>query len=128
MDEPEAVLETLVKIKRLGIRVCLDDFGTGTSSLAVLQRLPFDRIKIDRGFVSHLGAGDGTDELVEGILALCRGLGLDIVAEGVETGEQRRRVAELGCTYAQGFLFSEAVAPERAGELLAAAPLDFESA
>ncbi len=127
MNEPDAVLQTLARIKRLGIRISLDDFGTGYSSLSVLHRLPFDRIKIDRWFVQHIGVDNGSDELVEGIVALCRGRRLDIIAEGVETNEQRQKLADLGCGFAQGFLFSEPISQEHAGRLLATPSPNFES-
>ncbi len=125
-DRPDAVLETLVRLRRLGIRVALDDFGTGTASLSLLHRFPFDRVKIDRWFVQGIGTGGSSEELVEGILALCHGRRLGTVAEGVETGEQRRRLGELGCDFAQGFLFSEPVTRQRAEELLVATPLSFD--
>ena len=127
MNEPEAVLETLARIKRLGIRISLDDFGTGYSSLSVLHRLPFDRIKIDRWFVRNVGIDRGSDELVEGVLALCRGRRLETIAEGVETVEQRARLTELGCGFAQGFLFSEPVGHEQAAEMLASPQPDFDA-
>ncbi len=125
-DQPDTALATLVRLRRLGVRVSLDNFGTGTASLSLLHRFPFDRVKIDRWFVNGIGEGGSNEELVEGILTLCRGRRLDTVAEGVETEEQRRRLAELGCDYAQGFLFSEPVAKSRAEELLSAAPLSFD--
>ena len=127
MNESETVLETLARIKRLGIRVTLDDFGTGYSSLSVLHRLPFDRIKIDRWFVRNVGIDQGSDELVEGVLALCRGRRLETIAEGVETVEQRRKLSELGCGYAQGFLFSEPVGRLQAEDLLSAPTPNFEA-
>ncbi len=124
--ETEVVLETLVKIKQLGVRLSLDNFGSGTGSLSLLHRLPFDHIKIDRWFVLHAGTEAGSDELLEGILTLCRGRRLATVAEGVETAGQRRKLVELGCGFAQGFLFSEPVDRRRAETLLEAAPLDFD--
>ncbi len=125
-DRPDAVLETLVRLRRLGVRVSLDNFGTGTASLSLLHRFPFDRVKIDRWFVSGVGTDGSSEELVEGILTLCRSRRLDAVAEGVETGDQRRRLTELGCAYAQGFLFSEPVDRRRVEELLVATTLDFD--
>ena len=125
MADPETVLEALIKLKRLGVRVSLDDFGSGTSSLSVLHRFPFDRIKIDPWFVRNIGVDRDGDELIEGILALCHGKRFDTVAEGVETQEQRQRLAELGCSFAQGFLFSEPVNKNRAEELMTTAPLGF---
>ncbi|MEM7350806.1 MAG: EAL domain-containing protein [Acidobacteriota bacterium] len=128
VKDPEAVLETLVRIKRLGIRIALDDFGTGYSSLSVLHRLPFDRIKIDPWFVRSIGSGGDSSELVESVLTLCRGRRLDTVAEGVETHDQRRKLCDMGCDFAQGFLFSEPVVRQRAEELLTAPPPDFGDA
>ncbi|MCP3961993.1 MAG: EAL domain-containing protein [bacterium] len=123
--DPETVLETLVRLKRLGVRISLDDFGTGMSSLSVLHRFPFDRIKIDAAFVRHIGVDSGSDELMEGIVALCHGKRLETIAEGVETDDQHRRLADLGCSFAQGFLFSEPVDKGKAEELMTAAPLGF---
>ncbi len=125
-DHPDAVLETLVRLRRLGIRLSLDNFGTGTASLSLLHRFPFDRVKIDRWFVGGIGTDGEGEGLVEGILTLCRSRRLDAVAEGVETREQRRRLTELGCAYAQGFLFSEPIDRRRVEALLSAATLDFD--
>ncbi len=125
-DRPDAVLETLVRLRRHGIRVSLDNFGTGTASLSLLHRFPFDRVKIDRWFVGGVGTDGSGEDLIEGILTLCRGRRLDAIAEGVETPEQRRRLGELGCAFAQGFLFSEPVDRNRVEKLLAAATLDFD--
>ena len=125
-DRPDAVRETLVRLRRLGVRVSLDNFGTGAASLSLLQRFPFDRVKIDRWFVHGIETGGTSEELVEGILALCHGQRLDTVAEGVETAEQRHRLSEIGCDFAQGFLFSEPVVKGRAEELLMVAPLSFD--
>ena len=125
MQEPEEVLETLVRIRRLGIRIALDDFGTGYASLSVLHRLPFDRIKIDPWLVRNVGLQGDSNELVESVVALCRGRRLDTIAEGVETLEQRRKLCDIGCDFAQGFLFAEPVDKLRAEELLTAPPPDF---
>ncbi len=124
-ERPETVLETLVRLRRLGVRVSLDNFGSGTASLSLLHRFPFDRVKIDRWFVRGIGTDDSSEGLIEGILTLCHGQRLDTVAAGVETAEQRRRLAEIGCDLAQGFLFSEPVAGDRAEELLVV-PLSFD--
>jgi diguanylate cyclase (GGDEF)-like protein/PAS domain S-box-containing protein len=119
IEDPEALLAILLQLRQLGPRFSLDDFGTGHSSLAVLHRFPFDQVKIDRGFVHNVGVDPGSDELMEGVLALCHRRRLKTVAEGVETEEQRSKLAELDCTYAQGYLFSRAVDGERAEEFLA---------
>ena len=88
----------------MGIRTCIDDFGTGYSSLSYLSRLAVDALKIDRSFVGNMGA-DG-HELVRTILALAAGLGMEAIAEGVETMEQVERLRQLGSRFGQGFLFA----------------------
>jgi len=94
------------RLRDLGVRVALDDFGTGHSSLALLHQLPVDAVKIDRSFTMSLRSRKcRTAMLVDGVVALCSALGLVVVAEGVETEEQARVLAALGCTYQQGFLF-----------------------
>lgn len=110
-----------------GVGVALDDFGTGFASLSMLRRCPLSRLKIDRGFVSELGAGGvlggGNDRsdvvIVEAVLALGRGLGLGVVAEGVETEMQAAFLAAHGCNEAQGFLYGR---PAPASQMLATAP------
>lgn len=97
-EDPETVRATLTELHRLGIRFALDDFGTGHSSLSVLHHFLFDQVKIDPGFAKNVDIDRGSDELVEGVLALCHWRRLRTVAEGVETEEQRRKLAELDCT------------------------------
>jgi diguanylate cyclase (GGDEF)-like protein/PAS domain S-box-containing protein len=112
MSDPSSYLEGLLGLKLLGVSLAVDDFGTGYSSLAYLKRLPVDLIKIDKAFVDGLGSGDGRDRpIVEAVVQMAEALGIDSVAEGVETAEQARVLAEVGCRAAQGFLF---MAPERA--------------
>ncbi|HXQ32362.1 MAG TPA: EAL domain-containing protein, partial [Steroidobacteraceae bacterium] len=98
------------EIKTLGARLALDDFGTGYSSLAYLHRFPLDVIKIDRSFIQQLSAdgGEEADEaraLAKAILSLADALGLDTVAEGIETESQREALVKLGCTTGQGYAF-----------------------
>jgi diguanylate cyclase (GGDEF)-like protein len=107
-------VETLDRLKALGVEVLLDDFGTGYSSLSYLQRLPVDVLKIDRSFVSPLGQDERGGAIVEAIVGMARALGISIVAEGVETREQASVAHELGCPLAQGFFFQR---PVPAGEL-----------
>jgi EAL domain-containing protein (putative c-di-GMP-specific phosphodiesterase class I) len=102
--EPASV--ALHALRALGIRLALDDFGTGYSALSYLAELPFDILKIDRGFIATIGEGPRVDALLEGIVGLCRALDLTIVAEGVETEFQLARIRELGLDVAQGFLFA----------------------
>lgn len=118
-SEP-VVMDGLRRLKKLGVRLCIDDFGTGYSSLGYLHTLPIDHIKIDRSFISGLGARKDHSELVGTIIALANRLGMATVAEGVETAEQLSHVRRLGSRYAQGFLFSVPLEADRATMLLAA--------
>lgn len=106
MEDPELTLKVLRRLKDLKIGLELDDFGTGYSSLSYLHRLPFDAVKIDRSFISGMPAREGSQHLVETILGMARSLNLDVVAEGVETKEQRDQLIALGCPLAQGYYFS----------------------
>jgi EAL domain-containing protein (putative c-di-GMP-specific phosphodiesterase class I) len=106
-DVGEAVAK-LHELRPLGVRVALDDFGTGYSSLALLKDLPLDAIKIDQSFVRRLG-DSANQHLVRIVVALGGELGLDVIAEGVETAAQRDQLLELGCRLMQGFLWSPAV-------------------
>jgi EAL domain-containing protein (putative c-di-GMP-specific phosphodiesterase class I) len=103
--DAEETLAKLAGIRATGVRIALDDFGTGYSSLALIKDLPLDEIKIDQSFVRHLNVG-ANRHLVRMILAIGSELGLDVVAEGVETEEDRRRLLDLGCTRMQGHLFA----------------------
>ena len=120
MDNLDSAAEKLHRLKDLGVRVAIDDFGTGYSSFSLLHRFPIDTLKLDRSFVSRIpGPGSPT---VRAIVALAHNLGMQVVAEGVETAAQREALAGLDCAFGQGHLFSEAVPPVRAAELIAAAP------
>jgi diguanylate cyclase (GGDEF)-like protein/PAS domain S-box-containing protein len=120
MDKPDVVCPVLNGLRQLGVRIGIDDFGTGYSSLAYLHRLPLDVLKVDRSFVSSMSHSDENLEIVHTIITLGRSLGLDVVAEGVETEEQRRLLLDLGCTHAQGFLFSRPVPADDVGGVLKA--------
>lgn len=112
LEEPELALRTLREIRDMGVGLALDDFGTGYSSLSLLQQFPIQRIKIDRAFVNGI-ADEGTDRsLVRTVIAMARSMGLDLVAEGVETVHQLRVLSELKCDKAQGFLISRPVPAE----------------
>ena len=106
MERPEVSARVLAEMKALGLTLAMDDFGTGYSSLSYLQRFPLDRIKIDRSFVARLDGSPQTEAIVTATLAMARGLGLQVVAEGVETREQMTRLAQLGCDLQQGYLFT----------------------
>jgi diguanylate cyclase (GGDEF)-like protein len=112
LEDPDKVADTLVALRAMGVRISVDDFGTGYSSLSYLQRFAVDELKIDRSFVHDLEHGDD-DTLVRSILLLGRNLGLDVVAEGVETTAVATHLRAIGCELAQGYLFSKPVPPAR---------------
>jgi diguanylate cyclase (GGDEF)-like protein len=109
ISEPELALATLRRVRSLGARIALDDFGTGYSSLSLLQKFPLQRIKIDRAFVHGVADNPNDRSLVRTIVAMGRSLGLDMVAEGVESVHQLQVLSDLGCTKAQGYLISHPV-------------------
>jgi diguanylate cyclase (GGDEF)-like protein len=104
--------KALEELRRLGVRLAIDDFGTGYSSLSYLHQLPVDELKIDRSFINRIAAGNRDAHLVEAIMGMAHALGLEVVAEGVETALQLEFLAELGCQQAQGYLFSPPVPAE----------------
>jgi diguanylate cyclase (GGDEF)-like protein/PAS domain S-box-containing protein len=106
--DDEAALAILHQLRGIGVRIALDDFGTGYSSLSYLRRFPFDKIKIDRCFVSDIDAADGSSSIVRAVVNIATALDMTTVAEGVETEAQRTLLRELGCTEMQGYLFSAA--------------------
>jgi EAL domain-containing protein (putative c-di-GMP-specific phosphodiesterase class I) len=113
------VVAQLEELRALGIRIAIDDFGTGFSGLSYLRHLPADIIKIDRSFVSDLPQDRSATMLITSIVELARTLGLGVVAEGVETEEQRQTLANLDCAQAQGYLFAR---PEPADRCAAHLP------
>ncbi len=108
LKEHEATLAVLHRLRAFGIRVALDDFGTGYSSVSYLRSFPFDKIKIDRSFISNLSTDESSLALVRAVMVLGSSLAMEITAEGVETEDQLARVRAEGCTHAQGLLFGEA--------------------
>lgn len=118
LQNNERTLETLHRLRALGVRVSMDDFGTGYSSLSYLRSFPFDKIKIDRSFVGDLTAKSDGDAIIRAIAGLGRSLGMTTVAEGVETEEQMRRIRAEGCTDVQGYLISRPVPVEQLLNLL----------
>ena len=106
LQDRDATLAILHQLRALGIRIAMDDFGTGYSSLTYLQSFPFDRIKIDRSFVKNITENAGSLYIVRAVAALANGMGMAATAEGVETAEQLDKIAALGCTEMQGYLFS----------------------
>jgi EAL domain-containing protein (putative c-di-GMP-specific phosphodiesterase class I) len=106
MDESEASVERLRALRALGVKLVLDDFGTGYSSLSYLRRLPLDTIKIDRSFVNGLGEDAANLPIVQAVISLAHGLGIGVVAEGIETAEQLRWLRQLVCDRGQGYFFA----------------------
>ena len=113
MDDPRDVIDILHATRGLGVAIVVDDFGTGFSSLAYLTRFPIDKIKIDRSFVRDLTSDDADAAIVDTIIVMAHSLGMKVVAEGIETDEQRTYLRERGCDEAQGFLYSEAIEADR---------------
>jgi EAL domain-containing protein (putative c-di-GMP-specific phosphodiesterase class I) len=118
----DGVASVLADLHRLGVRLGLDDFGTGRSTLASLRHSPVDTLKLDRSFVTELGADEEGGALVRGILSLAHGLGLSVVAEGVENDAQAARLTALDCEAGQGHYFSRPVDAEAAGGMVASVP------
>ncbi len=118
MPNDPAMQQTLTQLRALGVSISLDDFGTGYSCLSYLHDFPVTTLKIDRSFVSRIGMKSERPEIVRAIVALAHNLGMDVIAEGVETPEQLERLRVLECEYVQGFLFSEPLDAEAATALL----------
>jgi diguanylate cyclase (GGDEF)-like protein len=105
----DMIQDSIARFRLAGLRVSLDDFGTGFASFQHLRQLEFDELKIDPSFVRDLGTDPAATVLVEGFLSIARGLGVTVIAEGVETEEQRQRLLAMGCRHAQGYLFGKAM-------------------
>jgi EAL domain-containing protein (putative c-di-GMP-specific phosphodiesterase class I) len=117
VDETIACMNAL---NRIGIQFSLDDFGTGYSSLQYLKRLPLDQIKIDQSFVRDIATDSSDQAIVRTIIAMAKSLELDVIAEGVETQEQRKLLLHKGCQQFQGYLFGRPVPVEQFDKTLAA--------
>jgi EAL domain-containing protein (putative c-di-GMP-specific phosphodiesterase class I) len=107
MEDPEQSVAVLGELKALGVELAVDDFGTGYSSLSYLNRFPIDVVKVDRSFVNTMLSDSGNLKIVRGITSLAKELGMRLVAEGVERHEELVLIRDLGCDYAQGYLFSK---------------------
>ena len=119
--DDEAALAILHQLRAIGVRIALDDFGTGFSSLSYLKRFPFDKIKIDRCFVSDISGADSSSSIVQAVVNIATALNMTTVAEGVETAAQRELLRDLGCTEMQGYLFSAPKPGDEVKHLFAAA-------
>ncbi|PWW01626.1 diguanylate cyclase/phosphodiesterase [Hoeflea marina] len=118
MTDPETAQKVVEELRSIGIGISLDDFGTGQSSLGRLRDFAFDKVKIDRSFISEITRDKPSEHIVRAILAMCEGLELKVIAEGIETPAQAAKLIELGCRIGQGYLFGKAVDPEAAMALI----------
>ena len=118
MHNAERALEVLSALKGMGVRLAIDDFGTGYSSLAQLKRFPIDTLKVDRSFIRELPADSEDKAIAEAIIAMGKTLSLTVVAEGVETPEQKAFLRERACDQMQGYHFSKPIAADEFAELL----------
>lgn len=127
VDNSEATKQNIEALCKMGVRLSIDDFGTGYSSLGYLQNYPFHTLKIDRSFVCNIGVNANTARLIDTIITMGHGLGMEIVAEGIESDLERQFLSAHGCDQAQGYLFSHPLPMERLRPLLeqsiGAAPL-----
>jgi EAL domain-containing protein (putative c-di-GMP-specific phosphodiesterase class I) len=118
IDESEKTLSTLHKLKDLGVQIALDDFGTGYSSLSYLRSFPFDTLKIDRSFISDLGASTSSNVIVQAVILIAGGLGIRTVAEGIESSQQLQILKGLGCKEVQGFRLGKPVPFKEASAMI----------
>lgn len=118
IQDPDSAITILKKLKKMGVQLSMDDFGTGYSSLALLNRLPIDRLKIDRSFISNIEEDYEKQAIVAAIIAMAKSLSLKVLAEGVETKEQMEYLKALGCDEIQGYFISPPLKPEEFEALL----------
>ncbi|HZG16151.1 MAG TPA: EAL domain-containing protein [Candidatus Bathyarchaeia archaeon] len=126
MVDAKMVMEKLKTLKRLGVMISIDDFGTGLSSMSLLRKYPIDMLKIDASFVRELTVSPDSEAIVQAIISLAKSLKRDVLAEGVETSKQLELLEELGCSQAQGYLFSHPLPSETAEQLLVEVPSGWE--
>ena len=122
MDNVNAAIEILQRLRNMGVGLLVDDFGTGYSSLSYLERFPFQGVKIDRAFVKGLDRNERDRDIVRAIVTLADSVGMHTIAEGIETAEQLEELRKVGCGYGQGYWFSKPVEPDALERLLALRP------
>ncbi len=120
VDNRDEAILILKRLKALGVQIAVDDFGTGYSSLSYLSRLPIDCLKIDRSFVSRVQERGRDAAIAQAVITLAHSLGLRVVAEGVETDDQREFLRSHACDLGQGYLFSRPMQPDAIARLVAA--------
>jgi len=113
MTDIDTAMNTIVSLQNMGIKVSIDDFGTGYSSLAYLRKLPIDKIKIDRSFITEVASNDSDMTIVKSMIELSHGLGKRVLAEGVETVEQLNVLRNLGCDAVQGYFINKPLPEEK---------------
>jgi EAL domain-containing protein (putative c-di-GMP-specific phosphodiesterase class I) len=121
MGNPELAVQMLERLKELGAGLVLDDFGAGYSSLAFLQRFPFDTIKLDRSLVRQTGKA-ARPAILRSVISLAQNLGMDVIAEGAETESDAIELYQLGCGFAEGLAFGRPISTQEARRLVGAAP------
>ena len=117
MDDVENTIVLLNQLKALNIKISMDDFGTGFSSFSYLHRFPIDTLKVDRSFVMNMSQGDKNIEIVNTIVILAHKLGLDVIAEGIETEPEQQILTNFHCEYGQGYFFAKPLAAKDATDL-----------
>ena len=117
MDDVENTIILLNQLKELNLKISMDDFGTGFSSFSYLHRFPTDTLKIDRSFVSNMSQGSKNIEIVNTVVILAHKLGMDVIAEGIETEKEREILANFNCEYAQGYFFAKPLKSHDATQL-----------
>ena len=121
MEDVNGTIDQLMKLKALNLKLSLDDFGTGYSSLSYLHQLPTDTLKVDQSFVGRMEEKSREDgEIVKTIISLGHQLGMDVIAEGIETAAQLRGLRELSCNYGQGYYFAKPLPEDAAAALIEA--------
>jgi len=116
-------LAVLEQINEMGLRVTMDDFGTGYSSLSYLKDIPLSCLKIDRAFISDINKDENADKLIASIISIAHGLGLEVVAEGVEEKYQADHLIALGCEYLQGYYFNRPMPHSEVTDMLQKQPM-----